>query len=179
MREDILKNKLLKIFFMILVVFLVNSVAYAAEYKIENYDMNVTLKENGDIHVEELLTYDFNAKMNGLYRILLYKYTYDSQSQGIEATSSRYQGDAIQNVYVYTSNTGFSNMSQSYVKDESLLSNGMSGYHSIQSVVSDGNGKKIKVYSPVNSGDHKYVKYEYDITNVGVTYNDASEVYWN
>jgi uncharacterized membrane protein len=151
----------------------------AAKYEVSNYTIDATILENGNMHVVEYLKYNFDDDMNGVFRDILYKYTYSNQKNDMRPASSWYQADSVQNLKVYTSDNGFTDMKEAILKDESLLENGMSGVYSAQKY---GNGEyreKIKVYTPVKSGNNKYVKYEYDLTNVVVTYNDANEIYWN
>lgn len=171
--------------FVVMAAFLVISIftastVYGEDYKVSDYTINSTLKSNGDMHVEEFLTYKFDASMNGVYRDILYKYTFNNQADDMNPTSSRYQAEGIKNIEVYTSNYGFDSMSKSYVENESNLQNGMSGAYSLTDSISNGNRLRIKAYSPAEEGSYKYIKYVYDVENVAATYSDGiSEVYWN
>jgi uncharacterized membrane protein len=160
------------------IVFAKNNV-FAEDYEIESYKINATVEETGTIHMEEYIKYNFSEDMNGLYRDILYSYIFNNQEDTMEATSSRYQADSIENISVYTSDTSFDNMDNSTLKDESLLSNGMSHVYSVQNLINNGYRTKIKVYSPVKEDSSKYVKYVYDIYGATVKYNDAGEIYWN
>lgn len=148
-------------------------------YKIEDYKINATVMKNGNVHVVEYLKYYFDYDMNGVYRSILYKYSFNNQPSGMEPTSSRYQADNIENIQVYTSNTSFEFMPESTKENENSINNGMNGVYSVQDRVEDGYRKVIKVYSPVIGGNYKYIKYEYDIIGAVVKYNDSAELYWN
>jgi len=152
---------------------------YLPNYKVADYNIEANVKDDGSIDVVEYLKYHFNGSMNGVYRNILYKYTFLGQKNDMKATSSRYQASGIDNIKVYTSNVSFENMTVANEQLESTLSNGMNNVYSVLSNIKNGYRKNIKVYSPVIGGDYKYVKYEYTIKDVIVYYNNSAEFYWN
>lgn len=152
---------------------------FAAEYNIENYKVEANVNEDGSVNIVEYLKYHFDESMNGLYRDILYRYTFEGQKDGMDATSSRYQGSDISNIRVYTSDTSFGSMTEANVISESEAYNGLSDVYSLQDNINNGYRTKIKVYSPVSEGNYKYVKYEYTIEDVVANYNDYAELYWN
>ena len=178
-RKNLFSYKIIIALALILVSLIFVSSVSAATYVIDDYTVDAKIMKNGDMHVEEYLKYDFNENMNGLYRNLLYKYNFSKQNDGIEATSSRYQASNVLNIKAFVSDQNFGDLKEATLQSESTLSNGMNGYFSITDVVSNGYRKNIKVYSPVLSSHSKYVKYEYDLEDVAVKYNDAGEIYWN
>ena len=172
----------LKLLFMIILVFsviLVSSSINASSYSIKDYRIDAKIMANGNMHVEEYLKYYFSEDMNGVYRDILYKYTFNGQKDNIEATSSRYQAEDIVNLKVYTSNKSFNTLEESTLALGYTPYNGNDGVYTAIDNLNDGYVKNIKVFSPVDAGKYKYVKYEYDIENVAVKYNNAGEIYWN
>lgn len=167
------------IFTLILIALCFSTTLFAAEYNVENYKINAVVNEDGSIDVTEYLKYHFDENMNGVYRDILYKYTFAGQKDDMKPTSSRYQSNGIENISVYTSDTSFENMSENIIMSEAELSNGMNYRYSIIDTVSDGYRRRIKVYSPVDGDAYKYVKYEYTIKDIVVNYNDYAEFYWN
>lgn len=146
-------------------------------YEVENYTINVLIKNTGNIRVEEMLFYDFDEKMNGLRREFLYQYTFKNQKDDINATSSRYQANGIKNLEVATSNTSFDNMKVSNLVNSA--SNGQDGVYTKEVIREEGKkGYALKVYSPITT-DRKYVKYSYEVIDACVGYIDAGELYYN
>jgi len=152
---------------------------FAAEYKVENYNIVANVKDDGSIDVVEYLKYNFDESMNGVYRDILYKYEFSGQKNDMKATSSRYQASGIDNIKVYTSDVSFEGMTVANEQLASTLSNGMNNVYSVSNNIDNGYRTKIKVYSPVGGGDYKYIKYEYTIKDVITNYNDYAEFYWN
>ena len=169
-----------KIFLMlILSVLCFSTNLFAAEFKIEDYKIEANVKDNGDMDVVEYLKYSFDESANGVYRDILYKYTFSNQKNDMKATSLRYQASGIGNVSVYTSDTSFEDMKVAIEQPENTLSNGMDNVYSITDRLENGNRTKIKAYSPISSGAYKYVEFKYTIKDVIVNYNDNAEFYWN
>ena len=156
-----------------------STASFAAEYKVEDYRIVADVKENGSIDVVEYLKYYFDESMNGVYRDILYKYTFSGQKNDMEATSLRYQASGINNIKVSTSDVSFENMTVASDMSGGTTSNGMSNVYSISDVTENGYRRNIKVFTPVDSNEYKYVKYEYTIKDVIVNYNDYAEFYWN
>ena len=151
----------------------------SATYNIDQYNINATIMDNGNIHVEEYIKYDFTEKVNGLYRDVLYNYQFYNQKNDMNPTSSRYQASDVNSVLVYISDKSFSDMNLCTQDNEENLVNGDNLKYSVQSLINNGYVKRIKLYKPSTTGDVLYVKYEYDVVDSAVKYNDASEIYWN
>lgn len=178
-KKHINNIRILLIVTFIFAIMLIASNINASSYSIDDYRIDAKIMENGNMHVEEYLKYHFNESMNGVFRDILYKYTFNGQSDDLKATSARYQAGEISNLKVYTSDQSFNALEESTLGEETSVSNGMDGIYTITENLDDGYRKNIKVYSPVSSGKNKYIKYEYDIEDVAVKYNDAGEIYWN
>lgn len=169
-----------KFLLLVLVMFstiLVYSNVYAT--KIKDYKIDAKIMNNGNMHVEEYLKYYFDEDVNGVYRDILYKYAFGSQKDTMKATSSRYQASDVSNIKVYTSDTSFNDLIESYEMLEEMAMKGNSGVYTLTEKIDNGYRKYLKVYMPAKSMSYKYVKYEYDIEDVAVKYNDAGEIYWN
>ena len=170
--------KIVLLFFAISFFFDIFTGIFASDYDITNYDINVTIKKDGNIHVQENLVYDFDETMNGVYRDILYNYSFSGQKDDMNPTSRRYQAISINNIEVYTSNVSFDNLKKSEERNSGVV-NGMSDVHIITRYTEDGRRVKFKVFSPAEEGKKKYVRYEYDIKGAVVKYKDMSEIYWN
>ena len=161
----------------VLVLFICVNDVYAEDYSIDEYTMNVTIQDNGDLYVEEQIVYEFSNEMNGLVREFLYNYEYKNQKDDINPTSLRYQASDIEGLRVYTSDKGFTDMKESVLV--SSAENGDDGVYTKDSISNNGESKYIiKVYSPIKA-KYKYVKYTYNIKDVAVLYNDKAEMYYN
>ena len=161
----------------VLVLFICVNDVYAEDYSINEYTMNVTIKDNGDLFVEEQMVYEFSNEMHGLVREFLYNYKYENQKDDINPTSSRYQASDIEGLRVYISDTGFTDMKEAVLV--SNAENGDNGVYTKDSIRNNGESKYIiKVYSPIKT-KYKYVEYAYNIKNVAVLYNDKAEMYYN
>ncbi|MDF2865411.1 MAG: hypothetical protein K0R72_220 [Clostridia bacterium] len=167
------------LFTLTVIVLCFSTTLFAVEYDVENYKINAVVNDDGSMDVTEYLKYHFDENMNGLYRDVLYKYTFNGQKNDMQPTSSRYQASGIENINVYISDTSFENMVEAKLQDENTLSNGMNNVFSISDRVENGYRTKIKAYSPVSEGSYKYVKFEYTIKDVVVNYSDYAEFYWN
>ena len=174
-----LYNIIFKLLFLVfvLVLFICVNDVYAEDYSINEYTMNVIIKDNGDLFVEEQMVYEFSNEMNGLVREFLYNYKYENQKDDINPTSSRYQASDIEGLRVYISDTGFTDMKEAVLV--SNAENGDNGVYTKDSINNKGESKYIiKVYSPIKT-KYKYVEYAYNIKNVAVLYNDKAEMYYN
>lgn len=176
-----MKNKIVGIvLFSIFIMICCHSVVYGnSEYRITDYHIDATLQRNGNLHMEEYLTYSFSEDMNGVYRDILYAYRYKNQPEKMEPNAKIYQASDVSQIQVFVSDTGFESMTPYIKKPETTLKLGNSEVFSVTSLTKDGKRKNIKVYSPVESGNKKYIKYSYDIEDVAVKYLDAGEMYWN
>lgn len=149
------------------------------DYSILEYNIYAMVLENGNLYVIEDLTYQFYEDMNGLVRNILYSYSGNDTKDNMEPTSSRYQAEDIQNLYVYVSDKpGVDNLQAvDYARSAEIGDDGVYTLSKINE--KDKQGYGIKVYSPVKAGKKKYVSYEYEIVNPCVKYNDVGELYYN
>lgn len=167
--------------FLVIVLFVGNFVNADSEtaYNIGDYVINATVLKNGNVHVSECIKFDFHDVANGIYRDILYRYTYSSQNSDMKPSSSRYQADSIENILVTETSSSYEDENKFSQISESNARNGMKNYFSISNIKNDGYIKRIKIYSPSQSSSTKYLKIEYDLKDVAVLYNDFGEIYWN
>ena len=172
-------KKIVSIGIFICLMLLCNIVSADNSYNIEQYDIHATILENGNVHVVEDLVYHFEEDMNGVLRQLIYRYEYKGQKDDANPTSIRYQAQDIVNLKVWTSNV----KGENHLKESVPVltaSNGQEGVYVPYGIDESGKkGYEIKVYSPVQSRHKKYVRYEYDIKDVCVKYQDMGELYYN
>src|SRR5699024_9227995 len=66
-------KRILTIVVFFIVMFIIPTHAFAVDYSIENMQIHAFLQENGDVHVTEEQTYQFDEKFNGITRTLIPK----------------------------------------------------------------------------------------------------------
>ena len=153
----------------------------ASTYGIENYYIDATIKENGDLYIKELFI--LNGDYNGMERILDFQNPYAKKATGtikdLEG-SSLYNGSNIvvkEVKAIDTEGSIFSDIEKMGIPFQkvSLASKGDFGVYTIQSTSS---GKKVQIYNP----SHKNIKgfyLEYVIENIAVVHKDIGELGWN
>lgn len=142
------------IFIMILALCNVKSLA---TFEIEKYVINCQLTQNGDLEVEENITYDTNEYRNGVTRNIKTKNDLNVKNSADLLTLESVKVDGTE------------------YKRVTASSNGRSGVYTYQI---DGDEYNIKVYSPFNYAG-KTVTYKYTLENVAVKYKDTAEIFWN
>lgn len=153
-----MKKKLLFLIIFCFFLLLVLSTNSFAMFTKEQYTINATLLQNGNMYVEEIIEYNTNETRNGVTRTI--------KLQNPENTKNSATGFELKGVYVdgelCTEVTGGRN-GQDKVYEYSYSS----GYEAY-----------IKLYTPFEY-EGKTVKYVYTLSNVAVEYNDIAEIYWN
>lgn len=169
--------------FITVIIFLCSNIVSAdsssTAYNIGKYIIDATVMKNGNLHIVEKIKFDFDETANGIYRDILYSYKYKSQKDDMEASSSRYQAQDIENIKVYRTDESFLNDYELKEINESSAYNGMKNVYSVSQIIEDGYIKRIKIYEPSTSDSSKYLKIEYDIVKPTVLYENAGEIYWN
>ena len=65
------KFLLITLFFLLFIrIFQINT--YAKSYSIDNMDIQATVLENGDVNIQQSITYNFEGDYNGIYISILY-----------------------------------------------------------------------------------------------------------
>lgn len=117
-------------------------------YYIDSFLVNATVTENGDMEVEERITYIFDGAFNGIFRTL------DSTgSEGIENIKVSVLGGE-----------------KEFAQDESENENTFR-------IFTDSNKLKIKAFSK-SRDEHKTFVIKYIVRKPVTKYNDTSELYW-
>ncbi|AZV57373.1 DUF2207 domain-containing protein [Clostridium sp. AWRP] len=119
------------------------------------FNINTTIKEDGSINVEEIITYNFKDNYNGAYRDI-----------------STIKTKGINNLKVSLISQ---NGSEVPFKESSNVKNGDNGVFEILSKGTNLFG--IKIYCP-SKNEKKTFKITYTIKNVSVKYNDIGEFYY-
>ena len=128
-----------------------------ATFKISDFQINCFVRENGDMDVEENITYYTNENKNGLIRNVETKNSMNSKNSA--------ENFILQKVLV--DKETYKQTSSAYV-----------GQNGVYTYKKSNDSYEIKVFSPFNS-NYKTVTYHYKLTNVAVKYNDIAEMYWN
>ena len=152
-----MKNKILMgiiLFFGIIVLY---STSSEATFKITNFEINCDVQENGNIEIEENITYYTNENKNGLIRTIKTENNLNSVNSANSLRLKNVLADGEIYQKRYSANVGQSGV-YTFKQSEDTY--------------------EIKVFSPFTSNT-KTISYKYELTNVIVKYNDIAELYWN
>ena len=148
-------------------------------YGIENYYMNATVLENGDLEVEEY--FELNGSYNGMERIIKYE---NDDSVDFDPNSSSYGGSSLHNgdgISVLevrsvdkNSSFNFQNISGTIFNRVSVANKGDFGIYTLHEYTY---GDFIKIFLPSNKNKAFYVKYK--LHNMAILHNDIGELGWN
>lgn len=152
-----MKRKIYVILFLTLLFVLLVSTKSYGYFRIENFEINCYVQENGDMKVEENITYNTNEYRNGITR--------DIELKNKTNTINSANGFVLQSVKV----DGIS-----YQKTNS----GKNGDSGVYEYTNSGNTHSLKVYTPFKNNG-KTVTYTYLLKDVAVSYQDTAEVFWN
>lgn len=164
-----------KIFYKLILLLLFIPIKVGAATYIDNYYIDITAKENGNLLVKELFTY--KGKFNGAYKTL----SYNTNSSNVEllVDASYYSPTDIKlksikeikvdnNInfnYIYNDGTLFER------NDSATI--GSSGYYSVTS------GYKKYTYKIFNPGTYKGFYIEYELENAIINHSDIAEFWLN
>lgn len=173
-------KKIIKSFILFITLFF--PVGVFAREGIDNYYIDATVLQNGDVNVKELFI--LNGEYNGYERILNYKNSNSVVFSGKESDlngSSIYDGDSIEINEVKGIDID-GKIDFSYLKkdgnlfEKSLvpLNSGIYGKY-FETVTND--GIKIKIYNPSSYNNAFYI--DYTIKNMAVLHNDVAELGFN
>lgn len=129
-----------------------------ATFYIKDFEINSQVLNNGDMKVQENITYYSNEKKNGVTRQI--------NIRNSSNTKNSAEGFSLLSVKVNGINA--KQVTQGNLGDEGVYEYTVSG-----------KTYNLKVYVPFRGVQTKTVTYEYILKNVGVRYNDTSEIYWN
>ena len=172
-------KKYLKIILVSIIAFLgvlvIQNNVYAADKSyVENMDIQATIKDNGNLSVEQTITYYIDGTHNGMYITIPYNFS-DSEMKEVikngKINDNIYNGD-----YVKVNKVSLINGSQEIPYTEQLsATNGTSGVYTLST---ENKMRKIKVYCSTTNQTRKFKIY-YEINNLCVKHNDVGELYYN
>lgn len=140
----------------ILVICFFNTKSFAT-FNISDFTINSEVLENGDMEVEEKITYTTTVHKNGVIRDIKIK---NPDNKLNSADEIKLESVSVNGL--------------TYNKTD-IATNGDSGVYE-NTINKD--GISLKVYSPMVSGNYVVV-YKYLLKNVAVKYNDTAELFWN
>lgn len=153
----------------------------ASEYGIENFNMHVTVLENGDLYVREAFT--MNGSYNGMDRDINFRNPYASSFTGALEDfngSDIYNGSSIELVQIrgipFTNSISFKEMESSGTKFLKTYS-ANKGDYGVYKETNNSNGVSYRIFNPSSKKNIFYL--EYIIRNMAVEHNDIAEVGWN
>lgn len=128
-----------------------------ATFEIENFIINSVILENGDLEVEEYITYTTTESRNGVIRNIETKNPDNKLNSADDIELKKVSVD------------GLNCIETDY---------GTNGDRGVYEYSKEKNGINIKVYAPMKHGEYTVV-YKYLLKNVAVRYNDTAELFWN
>ncbi len=160
--------------FLILMVFFIPIRVNATETYIDNYYINMTVEENGNVNVKELFVY--KGIFNGAYKTIDLNNTstedlfidanlYNPTGINLIAVKSITVDNNVNFDYIYKTGTVFTY--------NSLATSGDTGYYLLEKT---NNTYTYKIFNP---GTREGFYIEYELENVVVTHNDVSELWLN
>ena len=163
------RNILLIVIF--LLILLTMHEVQAKDYSIEKIDMVAELMENGNLKINESITYNFRGQYNGVYITIPYGLDDSKYNKMGE------KGSVVKNSYYNASSYEILNISQNNIDYEkvNLAYNGSARKYTIEK------GTKIdivKIYSP-SEDETKTFNISYVLNNIAVRHNDVGELYYN
>ena len=152
-----MKNKIIIGIILFLGIALLYDINAEATFKISNFQIDCDVQENGDIEIEENITYYTNENKNGLIRTIETKNELNSINSADTMELEEVLADGIDCQQEYSARVG----------DDGVYTYSKSG-----------DTYEIKVFTPFTTST-KTISYKYILTNVAVKYNDIAELYWN
>ena len=152
-----MKNKIIIGIILFLGIALLYNINAEATFKISNFQIDCDVQENGDIEIEENITYYTNEDKNGLIRTIETKNELNSTNSADTMKLEEVLADGIDCQQEYSARVG----------DDGVYTYSKSG-----------DSYEIKVFTPFTTST-KTISYKYILTNVAVKYNDIAELYWN
>jgi len=148
-------------------------------YGIENYYINATLENNGDLLVEEY--FYLNDEFNGMQRIINYK---NSSAYAFNINSTSYGGSTLHNGngiellevrgLEIDENFNFENINGDIF---SKVNSADKGSYQVYTLYKTYNGIDLKIFLPSYKNKAFYIKYR--LKNMAILHNDIGELGWN
>lgn len=174
-------KKIFGVFIFFITCILIPMGVKASDYGIENFNMHVTVLENGDLYVREAFL--MNGTFNGMDRdidfenILASNFTGDKESFN---GSSIYNGTDINLVQIraipYTDSISWAEMKTRGTKFTKTY-HASAGEFGVYTENRTSSGVSYRIYNPSSKKHFFYL--EYIIKNMAVVHEDVAEIGWN
>lgn len=153
-----------------LAILLFQTKVQAKSYYIDNMDIQATILENGDLQIEQTLTYVFEGSYNGIYITIPIQYENKEEIE-TELADRMYnaEGVELQSVALMQNNEAIEFRKTSYAI------NGTAGVYTEEM---DSATYQLKIFSP-SADEKKTFQIDYILKNVCVSHNDIGELYYN
>lgn len=169
----------MKKFKIILISFLIMFPNIIKAYGIDNYYIDATIQNNGDILVEEY--FNLTGEYNGFERIIEYAnedlYEFDPNMESFGG-SLIHNGNGLEIKEVRaiptSNNFSFSNIQGDIFE---RVSSAKKGDYGVYTENYNSNGKSILIYNPSKENKAFYLKYV--VKNISIKHNDVAEIGWN
>ncbi len=169
----------MKKFKIILISFLIMFPNIIKAYGIDNYYIDATIQNNGDILVEEY--FNLTGEYNGFERIIEYAnedlYEFDPNMESFGG-SLIHNGNGLEIKEVRaiptSNNFSFSNIQGDIFE---RVSSAKKGDYGVYTENYKSNGKSILIYNPSKENKAFYLKYV--VKNISIKHNDVAEIGWN
>jgi len=163
------------IYFLILLLLPISVRAYG----IDNYRMDVTVLENGDLHVIEM--FKLNGSFNGMDRIINFASNYSSYYGSQLSTTGNaaiYNGTSIKlNAIKGVNYSSYANLKEINGDNFRPVSSASKGDYGVYTLSKTIYGNTYRMFNPDSKGKAFYL--DYTITDMAITHNDITEVGWN
>lgn len=146
----------LVVFILILVSIIILALFVKDSLVVSTWRVEATLLDNGDLVVQEDITFSFNKKFNGVFRHI-----------------SLNQTDGITDLHVF-----LVEYMDSGVKPYEKVINAKNGDEGVYTIENENEELTVKIYSPSTKGDEKTFRFKYTVTNVATKYQDIGELYY-
>lgn len=155
--KDSKAKKLYFILFLTLISILILTTKSQANFSISNFVIDCQVLENGDMKVEENITYSTNETRNGVIR-------------NIQTTNPLNTQNSAKDVI----------LEGVYVDGEicNKVSSAVNGNNKVYTYTQDGDEYTIKLFTPFKNAG-KTITYKYLLKDVATKYKDVGEIYWN
>lgn len=153
----------------------------AEQYGIENFNMHVTVLENGDLYVKE--AFSMNGTYNGMDRDLYFKNPNLNEFTGSKESfngSDIYNGSDIELIQIraipFQNNISWEEMLNKGTKFTKSYS-ASSGEFGVYTESKNMNGVSYRIFNP--SSERKFFYLEYIIKDMAISHQDIAEIGWN
>lgn len=146
---------------------------------IENYYIEATVSDNGDLNVKEY--FSLTGEFNGFERIINYKNNnapkFDGSAESFGGSDIYNADDIILNRIMAVDKVSSIDFDSINGTNFSKVPYASSGEFGKYTVTNKGNGYAYKIFNPSSYNKAFYI--EYTLKNIAVVHNDVAEIGWN